>query len=175
MRRLILASIFALAGCFAAQAQSGEAYNTPGGGSVPGAVAMCLNVQGKAVPTDQSGACPGGSGGSAPSLGTGVVGIGAGTTGAVTATLAGAANVVTYICGLDISAAGGTAAVSPVTITGLFGGTFTYQNILSGNSPFVRNFSPCVPASAVNTSIVITTTADGTATAVDVQTWGYQK
>jgi hypothetical protein len=37
------------------------------------------------------------------------------------------------------------------------------------------NFAPCVPASAVNTNITVTTTADGTATAVDVNSWGYRQ
>ena len=37
------------------------------------------------------------------------------------------------------------------------------------------NFNPCIPASATNTAITITTTANGTATAVDVNSWGYQQ
>ena len=37
-----------------------------------------------------------------------------------------------------------------------------------------RTFNPCVPASAANTAITITTTADGTATAVAVNSHGYQ-
>lgn len=109
------------------------------------------------------------------SLGTAVVGINSGTTGAVTATLSGVQSKTTYICGFDISAAGGTATLSPVTIAGLLGGTFTYQGISAGGVPFVRTFSPCIPASAQNTAITVNTTADGTATAVDVQAWGYQQ
>lgn len=41
-----------------------ENFPTPGGSRVPGHVSMCLNAQGNAVATDQSGACPGGGGGS---------------------------------------------------------------------------------------------------------------
>jgi hypothetical protein len=36
-------------------------------------------------------------------------------------------------------------------------------------------FTPCIPASAVNTNITIITTADGTASNVDVNSWGYNK
>ena len=40
-----------------------------------------------------------------------------------------------------------------------------------------KTFTPCLAASAPNTAITITTTAtaDGTATAVDVNSWGYQQ
>ena len=37
-----------------------------------------------------------------------------------------------------------------------------------------QTFTPCIPASAVNTAITITTTADASATAVDVNSWGFQ-
>jgi hypothetical protein len=35
------------------------------------------------------------------------------------------------------------------------------------------NLHPCIPSSTTNTNITITTTADGTASAVDVNSWGY--
>lgn len=98
-----------------------------------------------------------------------------GTTGAVVGTLAAATTATTYVCGFDVSAVGGTAAVGPVTVAGLTGGSFTYQ-MNSAATPVLlsREFSPCIPASAVNTVITVTTTADGTATAVDVNMHGYQ-
>lgn len=105
-----------------------------------------------------------------------VIGVGTGTTGAVTGTLAAAAGRTTFICGFDVSVIGGTAAVGPITITGLIGGTFTYQfSSLAAGNTLSRTFTPCIPASAVNTAIVTTTTADGTASAVDVNSWGYQQ
>lgn len=104
-----------------------------------------------------------------------VAGIGTGTTGAVVGTLAAMPNMRTYICEFDVSAIGGTAAVSPITVAGLLGGTFTYQLASSaGGVTLNRTFTPCIPASANNTAIVITTTADGTASAVDVNAFGYQ-
>jgi hypothetical protein len=38
-----------------------------------------------------------------------------------------------------------------------------------------QNFSPCIPASAQNAAITVSTTADGTVTAVNVNSWGYQQ
>lgn len=104
-----------------------------------------------------------------------VVAVGTGSTGAVTATLPANATLKTYICGIDISALGGTAAVSPITITNVNGTTFTYQlaSTASGNN-FFKTFSPCIPTSAINTAMVATTTADATATAVDINIQGYQ-
>jgi hypothetical protein len=102
-----------------------------------------------------------------------IVGAGTGTTGAVTATLAGAAGKTTYICGFQVSSTGsGTSAVT-VTPLGTGGGTFTYQLTAPGNFPILYN--PCVPANAQNTAITVTAGANGTATAVDVNAWGYQQ
>lgn len=104
-----------------------------------------------------------------------IAAVGTGTTGAVTATLAGVAGKVTYLCGFDVSAAGGTATISPITVAGLLGGTFTYQGISAGGAPFQHAFNPCIPASAANSSITVNTTANGTATGVAVQSWGFQQ
>jgi len=105
-----------------------------------------------------------------------ITGNGSGTTGAVVGTLAGVASKTTYMCGFDVSAVGGTAAVGPVVVAGLVGGSFTYQLFSSASGViFSRTFTPCVPASAVNTAITVTTTADGTATAVNVNAFGYQQ
>lgn len=102
--------------------------------------------------------------------------IATGTTGAVTATLAATASVTNYLCTVDVSATGGTAAIGPITITGLLGGTFTYQFFSTATGAnFQRTFTPCVPASAVNTAIAVATTADGTASAVDVNLSGFRQ
>lgn len=107
---------------------------------------------------------------------TPILGVGTGTTGAVTGTLAAAASKTTFICGFDISATGGVASLGPITVTGLSGGTFTYQLFSTATGVNLqKTFNPCYPASAVNTAIVVTTTADGTATAVDVNVHGFQQ
>jgi hypothetical protein len=107
---------------------------------------------------------------------TPITGNAAGTTGAVVGTLAGASGKTTYICGFDVSAAGGTASVGPVTVAGLAGSSMVYQLFSSASGVTLsRSFTPCIPASAANTAITVTTTADGTATAVNVNSWGYQQ
>ena len=111
-----------------------------------------------------------------PAAATAITGNAAGTTGAVVGTLAGAASKTTYICGFDVSAIGGTAAVSPITIAGLVGGSMVYQlSSSAAGETLSRTFTPCIPASAANTPITITTTANGTATAVNVNSWGYRQ
>lgn len=105
-----------------------------------------------------------------------ITGNGTGSTGAVVGTLTGISGHTTFICGFNVSAVGGTAAVGPITIAGIAGTSMVYQLASAASGASVGNtFSPCVPASAANTSITITTTADGTASAVDVNSWGYQQ
>lgn len=111
-----------------------------------------------------------------PTASTPVTGNSTGTTGAVTGSLAGVSNKTTYICGFNVSAIGGTAAVGPITIAGTITASLVYElaSTASGNS-VTQTFTPCIPASAANTAITITTTADGTASAVAVNSWGYQQ
>lgn len=115
------------------------------------------------------------TGGGFPTAATAIQGNGSGTTGAVVGTLAGAASKTTYLCDLDVSAAG-TGSIGPVTVAGLLGGSKVFQlPVTAGGAPFSKSFNPCLPASAVNTAITITTTADGTATAVNVNSSGFQQ
>jgi hypothetical protein len=111
-----------------------------------------------------------------PTGATPITGNAIGTTGAVVGTLAAATAKTTYICSFDITAIGGTAAIGPITVAGLVTGSATYYlNSSATGVIFVREFNPCVPASAVNTAITTTTTADGTATNVSVNSHGYQQ
>ena len=103
-----------------------------------------------------------------------ITGNATGSTSAVTGTLAGAANKTTYICGFAISSTG-TAAISPITVAGVVGSSMVFQNLSAGAGQLAQAFYPCVPASAPNTAITVTTTADGTATAVNVNSWGFQQ
>lgn len=105
-----------------------------------------------------------------------ITGNGAGTTGAVVGTLAGASGKTTYICGFSVDAVGGTAAIGPITVAGLVTSSMVFQLTSSATGVFrAVPFTPCIPASATNTAITITTTADGTASAVNVNSWGYQQ
>lgn len=108
--------------------------------------------------------------------GTPISGNATGSTGAVVGTLAGTSGKTTYICGFNVSAIGGTAAIGPVTVAGLIGASQVYQlTSTAAGLQLAQSFFPCHPASAQNTAITITTTADGTATAVDVNSWGFQQ
>lgn len=86
---------------------------------------------------------------------------------AATATLAGAANQTTYITGFELTGAGATAAsVIALTITGLLGGTATYNvpvpaGAAVGIQPLIVEFPEPMPASAVNTSIVVSAASFG--------------
>lgn len=108
--------------------------------------------------------------------GSGITGNGAGTTGAVVGTLAAVVGKTTYICGFSVDAIGGTAAVGPITVAGLIGSSMVFQ-LTSSATGVSRSvpFTPCIPASAANTAIMVTTTADGSASAVNINSWGYQQ
>ena len=110
-----------------------------------------------------------------PAGATPLTGNSTGTTGAVVGSLGAASGKTTYICGFSVSAIGGTAVVGPITIAGLVTSSMVYNlaSTVSGNTLSVP-FSPCVPASAANTAITTTTTADGTASAVAVNSWGFR-
>ncbi len=97
-----------------------------------------------------------------------------GTTGAVVATLPAAPGLTTYICGFHLDSTG-SGAIGPITLAGIVGGPMVFQGTAGANNNPVQSFEPCLPATAVNTAITMTTTADGTATAVDVNLWGYQQ
>jgi len=109
-----------------------------------------------------------------PTGATAVTGNGTGTTGAVVGTLAGTSAKTTYICGFNDSAVG-TGAIGPITVAGLITSSMVFQlTAAAAGAQLTVPFLPCVPASAVNTSITVTTSADGSASAVDVNSWGYQ-
>lgn len=178
-----------IAGLIGAAAWAASAFANPQYPVVVGGQSAGINADGVVVmcPTEAAGYVPCGTPGAQPLPATVlntpavvpqqprvITAIATGTTGAVTATLAAVPNKTAYICGFDVSGIGGTAQLGPITVTGLLGGTFTYQQIVSTTSGvyFGRTFTPCIPAKDSTTAIAVVTTADGTATAVDVQAWG---
>jgi len=109
---------------------------------------------------------------------TALTGNASGVAGAVVGTLTSFAGQFTYICGFNISTIGGTASSGPVTVAGITGSSQTYQlplNTANGQIVVTQTFSPCIPASAVNTPITVTTAAAVGATAVNVNSWGYRQ
>jgi hypothetical protein len=101
--------------------------------------------------------------------------------GQAVATLAAAAGKTTYITGFEITSSGATVGlvVNP-TVVGTITGTLTYvyaamAGILLINTPLTVNFIPPIPASAVNTAIVITLPSLGLGnTNASVVAHGYQ-
>ena len=173
MRRLVLAAVALL---WTTAAFSQTTFPTPQPGvNAPGFVAMCPALNGQYVPCGAAGSIP------RPVTVTSPVNVlqpplvvtanAAGSTGAVTATMALVPGKTLWLCGFDVSGAG-TVTMSPVTVTGLLGGTFTYQGIIAGVAPFSRTFTPCIPAAGPTQAIAVVTTADASATAVNVNMFG---
>lgn len=147
--------------------------------AVPGTpnVVTVLSVQGETgmTPVVVTSAT---TGGALPNGAVQVQGNATGTTGAVVGTLAAVSAKFTWLCDFDVSALGTASTIGPIVVAGLLGGSKTYQmgTLAAGTQQFLnKNFSPCLQSSAVNTAITITTTADATATAVDVNSSGYQQ
>jgi hypothetical protein len=101
-----------------------------------------------------------------------------GTTGATTATLAGASSVTTYICGFSIRANATAAATGNATVTGVITATLNYTQwtapLASGVGVVEQIFSPCIPASGTNQSIAVVSAAPGSGGVVSVTAWGYK-
>ena len=83
------------------------------------------------------------------------------------ATIPAVAGRLTYLTGLEVTGAGATAgSVVLLTVTGIQGGTATYAIAVPtgatvGLTPLTISFAPPVPASAVNTAIVVSLPALG--------------
>jgi hypothetical protein len=102
--------------------------------------------------------------------------------GTATATLAAATGKITNICGFAITSTGSTgAAVVAPTVTNTVTGTmtFAYASVAGAtlsNQPLVVSFSRCIPASAPNTTIVVSMPTLGTGnTNATVNAWGFQR
>lgn len=161
------------------QANGVSTFQTPGNQTVSGYVPLGVSPSGLA-----GGAGLGNAG--YPTGATPIAIIATGTTGAVSANLANAAGKFTYICGFNVSILqAATAANITIQLTNGVGGVgsptqdsvLTWQLTLpiSVVTNFSQNFSPCLPAAAANAPIAVATSADATATTVDVNAWGYQQ
>lgn len=100
-----------------------------------------------------------------------------GTTAATAATLPAQSGYVTFICGFVMTSGGTTAAVvGNATVANTTRGTlnFAYVSVSSGQGLLGIAFPTCIPANAVNTTIVVTEPAGGAGTTSAVSAWGYQ-
>lgn len=100
-----------------------------------------------------------------------------GTTAATAGTLTAPAGHTMYLCGYSVRGNATAAANVQNTITGLVSGTWTHQfwvaPLASGLGVDEQIFTPCIPASAVSTNIVITSGAPGSGGNVTVTANGY--
>jgi hypothetical protein len=104
-----------------------------------------------------------------------------GTTAATAATLPAVPGQTTYLCGFSIRANANAAITANVTVAGMLGGTLSFALYIPLNTSAI-GIAPleptlgayCLPASAANTPIVITSPAAGTGGVVSVSAWGYQ-
>ena len=101
--------------------------------------------------------------------------------GTAAATLAAAAGKTTYIVGATVTGGGATAgSIVNGTIVGTISGTMTFNvpvatGVTVGNQPIYFDFYPAIPASAVNTAIVVSVPTLGAGnTNSSVIAWGYQ-
>ena len=98
-----------------------------------------------------------------------------------TATMAAANGLLNYVCGFSITGAGATgASVINPTLTGLNGGTITYTMAIVAGATLAQpqldlRFSPCQPATALNTAITLTVPSFGAGnTNATVSIYGYR-
>lgn len=99
-----------------------------------------------------------------------------GTTAATTASMPAVAGKTNYLCGFNIDTTAASAAFVGPGLTGLLGGTlsiFMGVTVSPVVSSYVKTFTPCLPASAVNTAITLTTGAAGTSGFTAATVWGY--
>ena len=169
-------SIFVLLGLLLAapaHAQGNRDTNwpTPGNSFVQGQVQMCVNTSGVAVPC------------SSPVGQTSVVGTFSGAnTGGATATLPGVAGKTTFLCGFSVSGTGSTGggAVTATIATLVGGQTLSYSYVFANganttSTPDQYTYTPCIPANAVNTAIVLSVPGQAGNTGTQLNIWGYQQ
>jgi hypothetical protein len=104
-----------------------------------------------------------------------------GTTAAVPATIPADVGYTAYLCGFSVSPGSATTAITiNVVVTGLINGTMTWAVGAPVTAAGVTGavltvpFTPCMPASAINSAITVTSGALGTSGINnDVNAWGY--
>jgi hypothetical protein len=104
---------------------------------------------------------------------------GTSATAATTTAFAALSGHTGFALGFTVSATGGTATLSPITIGPFdtFGSTSTaslsYYGITAGAAPLTVNFTSPLPAAGVNSAITLTTTANTAATTVVTSIYGF--
>ena len=139
--------------------------------SAPGGIALDMNMRVlAALAALASGQNPDGTNlppASMPSADSILLGSSTGAAGAISATLTSAAGRLAYITGFEVTGSGATSAtVVTVTVTGL-STTLNYTLTVPAGAttaiqPLLIEFANPIPASAVNTNIVVNVPSFGT-------------
>jgi hypothetical protein len=193
MIRSIWTALFLLFAGAAPSLAASEGFTVTTCGSMPNAYtaggfnAFAVDINGNTciigtITTTPATPAAGTAGAGYPPGATPITASATGTTAGATATLAAAAGKFTYICGLSVAPGSATA---PITInTTVTGPSTTFTESVGApitaagttGVAFTRNFTPCVPGSAVNTAIAVAAGALGTGGVnQDVNAWGFQQ
>jgi hypothetical protein len=102
-----------------------------------------------------------------------------GTTSATVATLPAVAGQTTYLCGFSIRANATAAATGNATVTGTITGTLNFTQFTAALASAIGITEPtigpaCIPASAANTAITITSAGNAGGGTISVTAWGFQ-
>jgi len=105
-----------------------------------------------------------------------------GTTGAVTATIAGVAGKTNWVCGISWSASATAGVVNPGSGTGVGGvaGSTSLNLILPiltapAVGQLTQTFNPCLPASGQNIAVSLVGGAPGAGGNSTATIWGFQR
>lgn len=175
MRRIAFALLAtgALVAIAWAQANNSNTWQTPGNQTVGGVVQMCpRSSDGLAVPCANTTAGAAGFPAGATPLTAGVNG----TTTAFSVGLTGTATQTAYLCGFILSGSATAAATGAAAITGTLTG-FPFQfgyPATPATATYTQTFTPCLPASAVNTTISVNSPAPGAGGVASIALWGYR-
>lgn len=139
----------------------------------PGIIALGPATIANSVPVIPSSQYPG----NATAAAVPVTATATGTTAATVATIPAVAGKTAYICGFTITADATALAVGTAVVSGTISGSLSYLQgifaVTSGASDLTKTFNPCIPASAANTAIVVTSAAAGTGGNTIVNVQGY--
>lgn len=100
-----------------------------------------------------------------------------GTTSATVATLPAVAGKTTYLSGFSITSDATVGLAGTATVAGVISGTMSFiqgVGVAPAVADLTKTFIPPIPASAVNTAIVLTSAAAGTSGNTAVTAWGFQ-
>lgn len=137
---------------------------------------QAFDGKGNACTTSVGGGAAGGN--IPPPTATSVQVSAGGTTAATPVAMPAVSAKTNFVCGFRIESQATSTATGAYTMAGILGGTMTGLMTTPaapapGIGQITQNFTPCLPASAVNTAITLTSAAPGTGGLVQLWIWGF--